>query len=116
MNPRLAVFTNLLAALTDGITRAQKFDDFLEALDAQNPELTPVSSRARTIWINGGLTGLRQFVNAIPDRERRAIVNDMYVALCDACGPVAADRILAAAVQSTQHSVEAPFCSPREFL
>jgi hypothetical protein len=115
-HPRLAVFTNLLAAMIDGVTRAQKFRDFLEALDAQTPDLAPATLRERTLWVNSGLTRLRQFVNIVPDGERRTVVNDMYVALCDACGPVSADRILSAAVETTEKSAEAPFCSPRMFL
>jgi hypothetical protein len=115
-NPRLAVFTSLLAALIDGATRARKFDDFLESMDVQTPDLSPSTLQARTVWINGALTKLRQFVNVVPDAERRAVVNDLYVALCDACGPVVADRILAAAVQATELTPEAGFSSPRSFL
>jgi hypothetical protein len=115
-NPRLAVFTSLLAALIDGATRARKFDDFLESMDAQAPSLSPATLQARTVWINSALTKLRQFVNVVSDAERRAVVNDLYVALCDACGPVAADRILAAAVQATEQTPEAGFSSPRSFL
>jgi hypothetical protein len=116
VNPRLAVFTTLLAAMIDGVARAQKFDDFVEALESQAPELSNSAMQARTVWINGALTKLRQFVNAVPDAERRTVVNDLYVALCDACGPVIADRILASAVQTTEQSPEARFFSPRAFL
>jgi hypothetical protein len=116
INPRLAVYTLLLAGLIDGVARAQKFDDFLAALESQEPDLSRRVTQARTVWINGALTKLRDFVNVIPDDERRAVVNDLYVALCDACGPVAADRILAAAVTAAEQSAEARFASPREFI
>jgi len=116
INPRLAVFTSLLAALIEGATRARKFDDLLESMDAQAPKLSPVTLQARMVWINSGLTKLRQFVNVVPDAERRAVVNDLYVALCDACGPIAADRILAAALLAAEQTPEAAFSSPRSFL
>jgi hypothetical protein len=106
----------LLAALIDGASRAHKFDEFLESMDAQTPDLLPATLHARMVWINSALTRLRQFVNAVPDAERRAVVNDVYVALCDACGPVAADRILASAIQVTEQTPEARFSSPRSFL
>jgi hypothetical protein len=116
VNPRLAVFTNLLAAIIEGVTRAHKFTDFLEALEGQALKVSPATIRARTIWINSGLTQLRQFANVVADGERRAIVTNAYVALCEACGPVIADRVLATAVQSIEQSPEATFCSPRSFL
>ena len=116
VNPRLAVFTALLAAMIDGVVRAQKFDDFIEALESQSPSLASSTLQARSAWIKGGLTKLRQFVNLVQDGERRIVVNDLYVALCDACGPVIADRILAIAVQATEQSPEARFYSPRAFL
>jgi hypothetical protein len=116
LDPRLAVFTNFLSALVDGTVRAQKFDDFLEALDAQTPDIARTTLNARAVWINGGLTQLRQFVNNVPASERRLVVNDIYVAICDACGPVTADRILATAVQATEQTIEARSFSPREFL
>jgi hypothetical protein len=116
LNPRLAVFTSLLAGLIEGVVRAQKFDDFLEALEAQAPALPTSVMQARTVWINGGLTKLRQFVNVVSDMDRRAVVNDLYIALCDACGPVNADRILAHAVHAAEQIPEARFHSPRVFL
>jgi len=116
INPRLAVFTSLLAALIECATRAQKFDDLLESMDAQAPKLSPGTLQARVVWINSGLTKLRQFVNVVPDAERRVVVNDLYVALCDACGPIAADRMLAAALLAAERTPEAAFSSPRSFL
>jgi hypothetical protein len=116
LDPRLAVFTHFLSALIDGTVRAQKFDDFLESLDAQTPDIARTTLNARAVWINGGLTQLRQFVDNVPAFERRTIVNDIYVAICDACGPVTADRILATAVQATEQTIEARSFSPREFL
>ena len=116
VNPRLAVFANLLAGLIEGATRVQKFDEFLEALGAQKPELPQSTKLARYIWINGALTQLRQFVDSVPASDQRGIINDVYVALCEACGPVLADRILAFAVQTAEQGPEARFYSPRSFL
>jgi hypothetical protein len=115
-NPRLAVFAGLLAALIDGATRMQKFDDFIEALQSQEPELSPSTRLARNVWISSAVTKLRPFANSVPGSEQRIVINDVYVALCDACGPVTADRILASAVRTAEQAPEAQFHSPRTFL
>jgi hypothetical protein len=116
VNPRLAVFTNLLAALIEGATHARKFDEVLDALTTQSPELHTPTKLARDTWIKGALTQLRQFAERVPASEQSAVVNDLHVALCSACGAAMAERILVSALDTVERTSEAQFFSPRSLL
>lgn len=50
------------------------------------------------------------------DQELHKIVNNLFVWMCGAFGPVEADRILLQAVKHTEQLPEAFECSPRKFL
>jgi hypothetical protein len=110
------VLGELLAQLVDGATRARKLEDLLEILNFAGFELSPGSTRAAAQWLVSGLRDARSFAAQVAAGDRRCVVNAVYMALCEAVGPVDADRILGQATQRAEHLPEAIQFSPRELL
>jgi len=115
-NPRLAIFSSLMLALIESVRRLHKLDDFVAALNAQQPMLSPATLRARAVWIHGALANLQQFADSVLQAERRSVLNDLYLALCEACGPGDADAVVTLAVHATEQVPEAQTHSPRPLL
>jgi hypothetical protein len=115
-NPRLAIFTSLIAALIEGVGRLNRLEDFVVALNAQQPRLAPGTLQARATWIDSALVDLQQFAETVPLAERRSVLNDLYLALCDSCGPVEADSLLRGSVDAIERIPDAQVYSPRQLL
>jgi hypothetical protein len=115
-NPRTAVVAKLMDAMIDMATRERKLDDLVESLLLNEVPLSDEVARQRMVWINRKLADTHAFAARVPESDWRALVNDLYVALCDACGPASADRNLAQAVQATEQISEARMFSPRTLL
>lgn len=114
--PAAIVLGELLAQIVDGATRARKLDDLLETLSFEAADLAPATARAATLWLKNQLRDARQFAGQVVEPDRRSVVNLSYVALCEAVGPAAADRILGHAVQQAERVPEAVDFSPRQLL
>jgi hypothetical protein len=112
----ITIFAELLAQLVDGAIRARKLEDVLETLDFGTAELTPASARAATQWAANQLREARSCAARIDASDRRSVVNVIYIALCEALGPVDADRILGQATQQAERLPEAADFSPRQLL
>ncbi len=115
-NPRAAVFAKLVDSMTDNVAREKKLDDLIEALTLNDVEFREDVARQRMEWIERRLTDSRSLAVLVPESQWRALVNDLYVAMCDACGPASADRNLAQAVQLAEQIAEARAFSPRLLL
>jgi hypothetical protein len=112
-----AILGELLAQLVDGAVRAHKLEDLLENLDFGATELNPASARAAKHWVANQLRDARGVAAQIVEADdRRSVVNVIYMALCEALGPVAADRILGHATQQAERLAEAADFSPRQLL
>jgi hypothetical protein len=110
------ILGELLAHLVDGAVRARKLEDLLEILDFRQTQLAPASARAATQWAANQLREARSFAAQIVEADRRSMVNLLYMALCEAVGPVSADRILGNATQQAERLPEALEFSPRQLL
>jgi hypothetical protein len=115
-SPRTAVFAKLVDAMIDGAMREQKLDELIEALTLNDADFTADVARQRVLWINRRLVDSRGLAARVPESDWRALVNDVYVALCEACGPVSADRHLAQAAQLADELPEARSFSARSLL
>ncbi len=110
------VLGELLTQLVDGATRARKLDDLQELLDFSGNTLAPASARAAAAWLKNELRDAHSFASQVLEEDRRAVVNVAYVALCEAVGPAAADRVLGQAVQQAERVPAALDFSPRQLL
>lgn len=110
------VLGELLTQLVDGAVRSRKLEDLIESLGFDGAELTAASARAATQWVTHELRDARAFAAQVAEADRRSIVNLVYVALCEAIGPVGADRVLAQATQQAERLPEAIEFSPRQLL
>jgi murein L,D-transpeptidase YcbB/YkuD len=115
-DPRTAVFAKLVDSMIDGASREKKLDELMEALMLRDVEFSADVARQRMVWINRRLADSQALAARVAESEWRALVNDLYVALCEACGPVSADRHLAHSVQLAEQISEARFFSPRSLL
>lgn len=115
-NPRIAVFAKLVDTMVDNAAREKKLEELVEAMTLNDVTLSEEVARQRMVWINRRLADSAGFAARVPEASWRALVNDLYVALCEACGPVSADHNLAQAVQVAEQSAEARFFSPRTLL
>lgn len=115
-SPRTAVVAKLVDTMVDIATREQKLDDLVESLLLNEVAFSDEVARQRMVWINRRLADSRAFASRVPEADWRALVNDLYVALCDACGPVSADRTLAQAVQVAEQIPESRTFNPRTLL
>jgi hypothetical protein len=111
-----AVLGELLTQLVDGAVRRGKLEDLIESLDFAGTELGAASARAATQWLKNELRDARAFAAQVAEADRRSIVNLVYMALCEAVGPVGADRLLAQAAQQAERLPEAIEFSPRQLL
>jgi hypothetical protein len=115
-DPGVAVFTKLVDVMIDRAMRGRPLDDVVESMLVKDVAVSEETSRQRMVWINRGLTDTAAFAARVAPREWRALVNDVYVALCDACGPVDADRALGQAVQFAEQLAEARQFPPRSLI
>lgn len=90
--------------------------DFQVALEAElaTVKLSADLNVALVQWARG-LGPLLAFINAAEGQLALA-VQALYVATCEALGPVAADRLLAQSITSAETTPEARKFSPRRFL
>ena len=110
------ILGEVLAQLVDGAVRARKLEDLLEILDFGTTELAPASARAAQQWVANQLREAHGFAVQVAEADRRSVVNIIYMALCEALGPVGADRILGHATQQAERLPEAVDFSPRQLL
>ncbi len=115
-NARAAVLAKLVDCMVDQAARQQQLDELIEALMLKEVDFSEDVARQRMVWINRRLADSQALAALVPESAWRALVNDLYVALCDACGPVSADRTLAQAVQAAEQIPEARAFSPRLLL
>jgi hypothetical protein len=106
VNAHLAIFSSLMAALIESVRRMRKLEQFVAALQAQQPVVSPATLRARAVWIEELLANLQQFAANVPQSERRSVLNDLYLALCAVCGRADADAVLVIAVRATEQVAE----------
>jgi hypothetical protein len=99
---QLVIFSSLMAALIDSVRRMRKLDQFVAALRVQQPRVSQATLSARASWIESALANSQQFAGNVPQSERRSVLNDLYLALRDACGRADADAVIAIAVRSTE--------------
>jgi len=110
------VLGELLTQLVEGAVRARKLADLIESLGFEALDLGAASTRAATQWVANELRDARSFAGQVAEGDRRSIVNHIYMALCEAVGPVGADRILGQATQQAERLPEAVDFSPRQLL
>lgn len=114
--PETIVLGKMIAGLVDGAVRAGKRDDLLDTLRETQSSLLGASQRACQDWIKEGLTDCVLLASRLQGREYSAVFNHVYVALCDAIGPVAADKVVGRAVDAAEQLPEAVSCPPRSLL
>jgi hypothetical protein len=110
------VLTAVLRKLVEGGVRSVSPEDFLASLQASCADFRGSTRTAADEWIAGSLADVEHFAARAAAADRRAVINAVYVALCDACGPVAADKILARAVEAAEKLDAAGQCPPRSLL
>lgn len=94
-------FVALAERLLDGTGDDQRFSlrlDLLASLDARR--LPPPVLAALRTWLGERAAPLR--LEQCSTDILRGLVNRIYVILCERCGPVEADRLLASAVRSVE--------------
>lgn len=114
------VFAALVTALQEGVRQAhgRDWDEFRQRALALLPQLrsTPaVREVARLAWSNNEPSATRWQI-AAPEATLAELVNLTYVALCEALGPIDADRILTEAVREAQRIPAARRYSPRRLV
>ncbi len=113
----VAVLGKVLSGMVDGAARAGRHDDLVATLrDHGIPAKSAATRRSLDEWIAGSLTDSQRLADRIPEAERRAVVNGVYVALCEVTGPVLADRILARAIEAAEQLAESVSFPPRSLL
>ncbi|MFM2065101.1 MAG: hypothetical protein RLZZ584_10 [Pseudomonadota bacterium] len=123
-----AVFAALVGAIADAIaqTHPGDFDDWrgswLALLKAQKKQL-PAELQARLVRACGALAPTQDaearrqaWQLALPARQLAEQVHQLYVALCEALGPVSADQVLTRAVRQVESTPPARLFSPRKLL
>lgn len=110
------VLTSILRKLVEGGIRSIAPDDFVASFQAACSQFGGSTRAAAEEWVAGSLTDVERFAARAAPADRRAVINALYVALCDASGPVAADKILARAVESAEKLDAAGQCPPRSLL
>lgn len=116
-NAGAVVLARILSAMVDGAARAGQHEDLIATLRDHGPAFgSAATSRAVDEWIAGSLADSQRLADRVSDAERRAIVNGVYVVLCEVSGPVSADRILARAVEAAEQLAEAVSFPPRSLL
>jgi hypothetical protein len=110
------VLAAMLRKLVEGGTRSISPEDFVASLQRSCSEFRGGTRAAADDWIAGSLTDVERFAARTATADRRAVINAVYVALCDASGPVAADKILARAVEAAEKLDAAGQCPPRSLL
>jgi len=114
------VFAALIAALQEGVKQnhARDWDEFRQRALALLPQLrsTPaVREVARLAWGSSEPSAARWLI-AAPEATLAELVNLTYVALCEALGPIDADRLLTEAVREAQRLPAARRFSPRRLV
>jgi hypothetical protein len=110
------VLATVLRKLVEGGVRSISPDDFVASLQASVAEFPGSTRTAAQEWIAGSLTDVERFAARAAPGDRRTVINAVYVALCDASGPVAADKILARAVEAAEKLDAAGQCPPHSLL
>jgi hypothetical protein len=110
------VLAAVLRKLVEGGVRSVSPEDFVASLQASCSEFRGSTRTAADDWITGSFTDVERFAARAAPADRRAVINAVYVALCDASGPVAADKILARAVEAAEKLDAAGQCPPRSLL
>jgi hypothetical protein len=111
-----AVMGALISQLVDGAARAKQVEELAHCTNFAEAAISPPTLSAANQWVRGGCTDSLGFANLVPDKERAAVVNVVYIALCEAVGPSVADRILGQAVQHVERMPEAAEFSPKKLL
>lgn len=112
--PQHQVFNTLFGVLAKDAGRRGKLADLRQNLGQQAFSLGVGSDCVKTItaWAKGSgepaIQGSKQ--------ELHKVVNFAFVWMCNAYGPVEADKVLVTAVRMAEALPEAFDCSPREFL
>lgn len=114
------VFAALVTALQEGVRQAhgRGWDEFRQHALALLPQLrsTPaVREVARLAWASSEPSATRWQI-AAPEATLAELVNLTYVALCEALGPIDADRLLTEAVREAQRIPAARRFSPRRLV
>jgi hypothetical protein len=114
------VFAALITALLEGVrqSHAGTWDEFRQGALALLPELrsTPaVREVTRLAWASAEPSATRWLI-AAPEATLAELVNLTYVALCEALGPIDADRLLTEAVREAQRIPAARRFSPRRLV
>ena len=110
------VLAAILRKLVEGGMRSISPEDFVASLQASCAEFRGSTRTAADQWVAGSLTDVERFAARAAPADRRAVINSVYVALCDASGPVAADKILARAVEAAGKLDAAGQCPPHTLL
>ncbi len=115
-SPQATVLAKVLAGIVDGAARAGKQEDLIATLQDTQSKLTATVQQARAEWLQSQLADSEKFAIRVPGQEHSAVISHVYVALCDAAGPVVADRILARAIEAAEQLAEAVAYPPRSLL
>ncbi|MEY2688264.1 MAG: hypothetical protein RL375_2462 [Pseudomonadota bacterium] len=124
--PEQAVFAELIASIAADIaqTHSREFDDWRSAwlvlLERQKPpsplraQLVEACRQLAPSQTPGELRTCWRL--ALPDQQLAAQVHQLYVALCEALGPVDADHVLNRAVKLVEQTPAARLYSPRKLM
>lgn len=115
------VFAALITALQEGVRQGHggDWDEFRQRALALLPQLrsTPaVREVARLAWGSSAEAPTARWLIAAPEATLAELVNLTYVALCEALGPIDADRLLTEAVREAQRIPAARRFSPRRLV
>jgi hypothetical protein len=110
------VLARMLRGLIDGAVRGSSIADLVAAVQASCAELRGGTRTAADEWVAGSFDDCEWFAARTAPADRRAVVNAVYVAVCDVAGPSAADKILARAVEAAEKLAESAEAPPRSLL
>ena len=88
------IFAAILSGIVEGVARAGKTDDLTASLEDARVRFSDGAKVVIGEWLERGLAGADRVAARVPDLHHAMVLNQVYVALCDAVGPVLADRIL----------------------
>lgn len=114
------VFSSMAATIAGGIRRepGDAKDEFVSSIvrSADIADMGKTHANAVSRWALSGNPADLAVLSTLTAANFRSLMHAIYVAAVEACGPIAADRLLARAVQIADVLPEASRFSPRELL
>jgi len=117
-NPHQAVFAALASSLVGGVRQfhAAELPELLSDCRARFERLRlPAALRQRARDALSSTEPAAWYLDATPE-QLASVVHELYVGLCEALGPVAADQVLVQAVRQAEQRPEARQVPPSRFL